>query len=196
MRVTLRCLASSIRPLVNLVTTLSFQIRSRSRPNCGDPKTMPLAAMSAASSMTLAACSRAFEGMQPSFNHTPPRTGQRSINVTLRPRSAARNAAVYPPTPAPSTTRSTAPGGAALALEVFGDLPDTGAAAGGGACAAGVAGDESAALAGAAGDFAGATGAAGAAVGALAWAAGAALAAAGAAASTMAINFPAVTSSP
>jgi len=54
---------------------------------------MPQAAMSAASSMTLAACNSAFEGMQPTFKHTPPSTGQRSISVTLRPRSAARNAA-------------------------------------------------------------------------------------------------------
>ena len=50
--------------------------------------------MSAASSITLAACSSAFDGMQPTFKHTPPNTGQRSIRVTLSPKSAARNAAV------------------------------------------------------------------------------------------------------
>src|ERR1700722_2132383 len=80
----------------------------------GGPNTIPLAAMSAASSITLAACNKALEGMQPSFKHTPPSTGQRSIKVTFSPKSAARNAAVYPPTPAPSTTKSTAPSGAAL----------------------------------------------------------------------------------
>ena len=57
-------------------------------------KTIPQSAMSAASSMTLAACSRALEGMQPTFRHTPPSTGQRSMSVTLSPRSAARKAAV------------------------------------------------------------------------------------------------------
>ncbi len=55
---------------------------------------MPQAAMSAASSITLAACSSALEGMQPTFKHTPPRTGQRSMRVTFKPRSAARKAAV------------------------------------------------------------------------------------------------------
>src|SRR5882757_989927 len=96
----------------------------------GGPNEIPLAAMSCASSITLAACSNAFEGMQPTFKHTPPNTGQRSISVTLRPRSAARNAAVYPPGPDPSTIRSRAPAGAVVAL-------DTGAGAAAGAGAAG-----------------------------------------------------------
>ena len=64
--------------------------------------------------MTFAACNNALEGIHPTFKHTPPSTGQRSIKVTFMPRSAARNAAVYPPTPAPSTTKSAAPSGAAL----------------------------------------------------------------------------------
>src|SRR5258708_15613595 len=76
---------------------------------------MPAVPMSAASSITLAACSSALDGIHPTFRHTPPNIGQRSISVTLRPRSAALNAAVYPPTPAPSTTKSTAPGGGAAA---------------------------------------------------------------------------------
>src|SRR5688572_29957969 len=42
----------------------------------------------------LAACSNALEGMQPTFRHTPPSWGRRSISVTRSPRSAARNAAV------------------------------------------------------------------------------------------------------
>ncbi len=41
--------------------------------------------------------------MQPTLRQTPPSIGQRSTSVTLRPRSAARNAAVYPPGPAPRT---------------------------------------------------------------------------------------------
>ena len=94
MTVTLRCFASSASPLVNLVTTRFFQARSRSWSICGAPNTMPAVLMSAASSITLAACSSAFDGMQPTFKHTPPNIGQRSTNVTLRPRSAARNAAV------------------------------------------------------------------------------------------------------
>src|SRR6202795_4788863 len=149
MRFTLRCFASSIRPLVNLVTTLFFQRRRRSRSICGAPKTIPFSPISAASSMTLAACSRAFDGMQPTFRHTPPSIGQRSINVTLRPKSAARNAAVYPPTPAPSTTTSTAPPGAALTalLAVFGLLTGVGAAVGVGAGAGAGAGSETGARA-------------------------------------------------
>src|SRR5215467_2950530 len=62
--------------------------------------------MSRASSMILAACSRALDGMQPTLRHTPPRVGQRSTSTTFLPRSAARKAAVYPPGPAPSTRMS------------------------------------------------------------------------------------------
>src|SRR5258708_26374779 len=120
-----------MRPLVNRVTTRFFHARRRSRAIGGGPNTMQAVPMSAASSITLAACSSAFEGIQPTFKHTPPSIGQRSISVTLRPRSAALNAAVYPPTPAPSTTRSTAPGGGAAA--------GAGEAAAGGGEAAGAA---------------------------------------------------------
>ncbi len=59
---------------------------ARSRSICGGANTMPNAAMSAASSMTLAACSSAFDGMHPTFRHTPPNIGQRSISVTLSPK--------------------------------------------------------------------------------------------------------------
>ena len=58
------------------------------------PNLMPCTAIDSASSMTLAACSSALDGMQPTFRQTPPSCGQRSTSVTLRPRSAARNAAV------------------------------------------------------------------------------------------------------
>jgi hypothetical protein len=50
--------------------------------------------ISAASSITLAACRSAFDGMQPTLRHTPPSIGQRSMRVTLSPKSAARKAAV------------------------------------------------------------------------------------------------------
>ena len=42
---------------------------------------------------TLAACSSALEGIQPTFKHTPPSVTSRSTSTTFRPRSAARNAA-------------------------------------------------------------------------------------------------------
>ena len=67
---------------------------------------MPCAAISPAPSMTAAAWSSAFEGMQPTLRHTPPSVGYRSTSTVRSPRSAARNAAVYPPGPAPSTTTS------------------------------------------------------------------------------------------
>src|SRR5258708_30462065 len=151
--VTLRCFASSISPLVNRVTTLFFHARSKSRSIFGGAKTIPFAAMSAASSMTFAACNKALEGMHPTFKHTPPSTGQRSIKVTCMPKSPARNAAVYPPTPAPSTTKSTAPAGAALTGlgSALGEAASGGAALAGDAVFAGTgaADDGAAALAGA-----------------------------------------------
>ena len=91
---TLRCLASAVRPPVRRATTLDFHARSLGRSICGAAKLTPFAPIPAASSITLAACSRALEGMQPTFKHTPPSVSQRSISVTLSPRSAARNAAV------------------------------------------------------------------------------------------------------
>ena len=91
---TLRCLARTVRPPVRRLTTLSFQLRNLSMSSCGAPNEMPCAAISWVSSITFAACSSAFEGMQPTFRHTPPRMSQRSISATFRPRSAARNAAV------------------------------------------------------------------------------------------------------
>src|SRR5690606_9771925 len=49
---------------------------------------------------------KALEGMQPTFRQTPPNVAYRSTSTTDRPRSAARNAAEYPPGPAPSTRTS------------------------------------------------------------------------------------------
>src|SRR6476659_6066496 len=42
--------------------------------------------------------------MQPRYTQTPPGLTSGSTSATLRPRSAARNAAAYPPGPAPTTT--------------------------------------------------------------------------------------------
>ena len=91
---TLRCLANTLRPPVSFATTEAFQSRSRARSILGSPNAMPRAPISSASSMTLAACNNALDGMQPTFRHTPPSSEWRSMSVTFNPRSAARNAAV------------------------------------------------------------------------------------------------------
>src|ERR1035438_1494285 len=41
--------------------------------------------------------------MQPRYRHTPPGFNSGSMSVTVMPRSAARNAAAYPPGPPPTT---------------------------------------------------------------------------------------------
>ena len=69
---TLRCFASTVSPPVSFATTEAFQSRSRARSILGSPKAIPRVAISSASSMTLAACNSALEGMQPTFRHTPP----------------------------------------------------------------------------------------------------------------------------
>jgi hypothetical protein len=103
---TLRCLASPVRPPVSLPTTPSFQVRSASRSMFGEENEIPWAAISLVSAMTLAACSSALDGMQPTLRQTPPSGPRESTITTFLPRSAARNAAVYPPGPAPSTSTS------------------------------------------------------------------------------------------
>ena len=92
--VTLRCRASPASPPVSRPTTPSFQARSRSRSRTGVPNETPFSPISRASAMTLAACSRALEGMQPTFRQTPPSVAPASTSTTCLPRSAARNAAV------------------------------------------------------------------------------------------------------
>ena len=79
MVVTLRCLASPARPPVSRPTTPSFQPRRASRSMVGRAKDRPCAAISLVSAMTLAACSSAFEGMQPTLRHTPP-SGPRRVD--------------------------------------------------------------------------------------------------------------------
>src|SRR5437764_7278078 len=61
---------------------------------------------SRASVISLAACNSASEGMQPTCKQAPPGFSAASMSVTFIPLSAARNAAAYPPGPAPKTTRS------------------------------------------------------------------------------------------
>ena len=91
---TLRCLASDSRPPVSLPTTPFFNSRTLSTSIFGASKVMPASPSSAASVITLATCSSALDGMQPTFRQTPPSCSPRSIRATDRPRSAARNAAV------------------------------------------------------------------------------------------------------
>ena len=60
----------------------------------GAVKVSPAWLISLVSAITLAACSRALEGMQPTLRHTPPSGPRESTITTFLPRSAARNAAV------------------------------------------------------------------------------------------------------
>ena len=93
-------------PITNLLTVLSFCLRRAPKSIFGLPKTTPAFDSSFASFIIFETCNKALEGIQPRFKHTPPNVGSRSINKTLFPRSAKRNAAVYPPGPAPITTNS------------------------------------------------------------------------------------------
>ena len=73
--VTLRVFAMPLRPPVSLPTTLALCARSLPRSIFGAPNSTPSAAKCAASSITAATCSSAFDGMQPTFRHTPPSVG-------------------------------------------------------------------------------------------------------------------------
>ena len=92
--VTLRALARPESPPVSFLTTPSFQPRRASMSTVGAANLTPKWPISSDSAITLAACSSALEGMQPTLRQTPPRVGQRSTRTTCRPRSAARKAAV------------------------------------------------------------------------------------------------------
>ena len=72
----------------------------------GLSKCTPIFERSCASKMVFEMCKRAFDGIQPLFKQTPPSSLSLSIRVTFFPKSAARNAAAYPPGPAPTTTTS------------------------------------------------------------------------------------------
>ena len=75
MKVTFRDFASRPSPPVCFLTTSSFQPRSLSMSIAGLPNDTPNASACFASSSTLAACSRAFDGMQPRNVQTPPGFG-------------------------------------------------------------------------------------------------------------------------
>ncbi|MNS71244.1 hypothetical protein D3C72_1046070 [compost metagenome] len=70
--VTLRILAMAVRPPVSLPTTLFLWPSSLARSTVGAAKLTPRSAKCLTSSMTEATCSSAFDGMQPTFRHTPP----------------------------------------------------------------------------------------------------------------------------
>ena len=101
--VTERCLDNCPSPPVSFLTMLAFHSRSLLRSTLGSPNSMPQFFACSASSSSLATCSRALDGMQPRYRQTPPGFASGSISVTFMPRSAARNAAAYPPGPPPIT---------------------------------------------------------------------------------------------
>src|SRR5262249_15501194 len=70
----------------------------------GAPNCTPNVPASRASVISLAVCSSALDGMQPTCRHVPPGRSVASIIVTCRPLSAAKNAAEDPPGPAPRTS--------------------------------------------------------------------------------------------
>ena len=69
---TLRCLASAVRPSVSRSTTPDLKARSLSRSIDGVPNETPCEPGTAASATTRAAWSSAFDGMQPTLRQTPP----------------------------------------------------------------------------------------------------------------------------
>ena len=71
--VTLRCFAIPAKPPVNFATTASLPARTSSRSIRGSPKYTPFLFACLASSITFATCNKAFDGIQPTFKHTPPR---------------------------------------------------------------------------------------------------------------------------
>ena len=73
--VTLRILAIAARPPVSLPTTFSLCDLSLARSTVGGAKVTPSDSKCFVSSMTAATCSSAFDGMQPTFRHTPPSVG-------------------------------------------------------------------------------------------------------------------------
>ncbi len=97
--VTLRCRARFFSPPVRRPTTESFHSRSLPASICGAPKRMPCSAIACASSMTRAACSSAFDGMQPTFRQTPPSVGDRSIECDAQAEVRGTECSGVPPGP-------------------------------------------------------------------------------------------------
>src|SRR4051812_22927849 len=101
-------LATPASPRASLPITRSlFHLRSGSSEIRGSPKSTPNSLARSASLSTAATCSSAFDGMQPSKRHAPPRRLSRSTTTVSSPSSAHRNAAEYPPGPPPTTATST-----------------------------------------------------------------------------------------
>ncbi len=87
--------ATDASPRASLPTTRSlFHFRSGSSETRGSPKSTPNSRARAASARTAATWSSAFDGMQPSKRHAPPRRLPSSTTTVSRPSSAQRNAAV------------------------------------------------------------------------------------------------------
>ena len=70
--VTFRILAMAAKPPVSLPMTFSLWPRNLSIFTLGLPKSTPRSAMWLTSSITAATCSKALEGIHPTFKHTPP----------------------------------------------------------------------------------------------------------------------------
>ena len=84
-----RPLQSMPMPPVSLPTTFCWtKFCSFGRSIFGSPKEMPCSAASLVSSINLARCSKAFEGIQPRFRQTPPRRGSESTSITFTPWSS------------------------------------------------------------------------------------------------------------
>ena len=64
--------------------TFSLRARTLSTSTLGAPKSTPHSAISRASLITLATCSRAFDGMQPRSRHVPPSRGSASTIVDFQ----------------------------------------------------------------------------------------------------------------
>src|SRR5262249_23749149 len=101
------------RPIAAWVHALS-----RARSSLGGAYSMPAWRASAASWIRAARPRSALEGMQPTWRHSPPSGPRASTSTVSRPRSAARNAAAYPPGPPPRTTRSASRGSSPTTMAV------------------------------------------------------------------------------
>src|SRR5476649_958168 len=89
----LRALAMPARPPVIVEMTSSLCLRTASMSICGAAKLMPCLPSVAVSSITEARCSKAFDGMQPTFRQTPPSGAERG-RVTARTAAEDHHVAV------------------------------------------------------------------------------------------------------
>src|SRR5262245_45666333 len=101
-----RALHSPSSPPVRLATMPSRHAAIFFMSICAPVTVMPMFSACLICSNISAAEIIALEGMQPRMRHVPPSRLSFSMRTTSLPRSAARNAAAYPPTPPPITTTS------------------------------------------------------------------------------------------